>query len=62
MVWSFTGENAFSEKIGSQILMACNPCCTLQFRIPKTVRVTLAVTSGQSDHDWSLEEIALSAI
>ena len=52
--------NAFSKKVENHVAMVAIHFLHYNFaRIHKTLRVTLAMAAGLSDHVWSLEEIAL---
>jgi hypothetical protein len=54
--------NGFSKKLENHIHSVALHCIHYNFaRIHKTLRVTPSMAAGISDHDWSLEEIALLA-
>jgi hypothetical protein len=54
--------NAFSKKIQNHAAMVAIHAVHYNFaRIHKSLRITLAMASGLSDHVWSLEEIVMIA-
>src|SRR5436309_8274090 len=54
--------NAFSKKIQNHAAMVAIYALHYNFaRIHKTLRITLSMAAGLSDHVWSLEEIIMMA-